>query len=76
MGEHRTINYAGLTLPDVEEGEVPVAAVVLLKVITAEGTVSYRECKSADLHYMEALGMATTFTDTCRQSLLRSSRPR
>ena len=68
--------YAGIQLPEPEEGEMALAAVVLLKLIDAHGAIRYREFRSAELHPMEALGMATSFTDTCRSHLMRGARPR
>lgn len=75
MSERATLNYAGIELPGMADDEIAISAVVLLKVIRPDGRLSYREFKSPDLHLMEALGMATTYTDTCRQLLMKGARP-
>lgn len=71
-----TVNYAGVDLPVPEEGEVALGAVVLMKVLTVEGHVQYREFNSKELHPVEALGMADTFADSCRIRLNKAARPR
>lgn len=69
------MNYFGIDLPDVAEGEVPLDAVVLLKVMAADGRICYREWKSTNLHPIEALGMTETFRDTLKMAIMSGSRP-
>ena len=76
MSNTPTVDYMGIQLPVPEEGEVGLGAVVLMKLITNDGQVQYREFNSRDLHAIEALGMAETFSDSCRLRLNKAARPR
>ena len=67
------MEYAGLQLPDPAPEDVVLGAVVMIKLIDKDGGIKYREHKSPDLHPIEALGMATTFTDTLRAMIMRGS---
>jgi hypothetical protein len=72
--EESTNIFLGLRLPSIPEGTVVVEAVMLLKVLRADGTVGYHEWKSATLHPMEALGMIESCSDTMRNQLMQSAR--
>lgn len=61
----------GIEFPNPPEGWTALEAVVLLKGLNPKGTVTYIETKSPGLTAVEALGMATTFTDSCREMLIR-----
>lgn len=67
-------DYYGVQLPTLEDGDVALEAVVLMKMMTKDGHHIYREFKSPTLHPMEALGMATSFTDTMRDKLMSKVR--
>lgn len=69
------LNYYGVQLPELKEGELCMDALVMLKILDAEGATKYREFKSATLHPIEALGMSTTLGDTLRNGLMGSVRP-
>lgn len=69
------MNYAGIELAEPREGELALGAVVLMKVIDAEGNLNYREWKSADLHWVEGLGMLDTARDTFKQVIMNGMRP-
>lgn len=62
--------YGNVELPDFNDGDIVIEAVVLAKVITVEGKTVYREWKSSDLHPVEALGMVTTMEDTLRAMIM------
>ena len=66
--------YAGVKLPDLAEGELAMDAIVLVKILDAEGQVRYREYKSATLHSVEALGMVATMEDTLRSGIMGGAR--
>lgn len=66
--------YCGIELPEPAEGEIAMEAVVLVKVMTKEGKITYREWASAALHPIEALGMASTFQDTLRATIMAGAR--
>lgn len=57
------------------EGWIPLDWVILVKCITPDGSVRYREMLSKTLHPVEALGMATTFEDTMRTRLMSNIEP-
>ncbi len=67
------MKYQGLDLPDERDDEVALEAIVLLKVLTKDGVIHYREYKTASLHAIEALGMATTLRDTLATYIMRSA---
>lgn len=61
-------------IPDPPEGWAYVDAVTLLKCIDEKGNVRYRELMTETLPAVEALGMATTFIDTLRRTIMDGSR--
>lgn len=68
------IHYNGVDLPDPQEGEMALGAVVLLKLMNANGKIMYRECTSDSLHCVEMLGMVETFRDTLKQTIMGTIR--
>ena len=63
----------GIPLPDLDEGEIVVDAIILVKTM-GEAGVKYRELKTPTLHPIEALGMADTYSDTLRMQLMKNAR--
>ena len=61
-------------IPEPEDGELYLEAIVLIKTMSPNGRIVYKEYKSNSLTHVEALGMATTYCDTVRQLLTRSTR--
>lgn len=52
-----TVAGMPLTGIDVPDEEVPIAAVVVLKLLNAEGALAYRPAATEGLSTVEALGM-------------------
>lgn len=67
MSEH----LYGLEFPDPPKGWVALEAILLIKGLSPTGVVTYVETKTAGLTPMEALGMSTSFADTCRDLISR-----
>lgn len=65
-------HYAGMNLPDPQPEEVALGAVVLMKIMKADGSVTYREVADMEgaLHPVEMLGMVETFSDSLRQLIM------
>ena len=59
----------GIQIADIPSGAQPIEVVVLVKVLTTEGSVALIERASDGLTSWEALGMVTTFGDTLRSQL-------
>lgn len=55
------------------KGWTPLEYVLLVKCLDPEGNVKYRELTSRSLHPVEALGMVTTFQDSCRHKIMRDA---
>jgi hypothetical protein len=74
-----TYDYYGTKLPKLKDDEVALGAVVMIKLMTAEGNVVYREYKAPEIHPVEALGMVTTMQDSikavCMAGANRQQRP-
>lgn len=66
----QSYDYYGTALPKLNDDEVALGSVVMLKVMTADGRVVYREYKSPEIHAVEALGMAETMSDSLRQACM------
>lgn len=64
----------GIEIPEPEEGWIYIDAVLLIKCIDDKGSIRYREIKSNGLTAVEALGMATTYTDTLRHYIMKGVR--
>ncbi len=64
---------SNMHLPPLPEGSVPLEAVVLVKFLSAEGTVRYGELSTPSLTTVEALGMITTAQDTMRARLMTAT---
>lgn len=62
-----------LDLPEPPEGWVYLDAIVLIKCADDQGKIRYKEMKSNDLPYVEALGMIKTYEDTIRAQIMRSA---
>ena len=72
------MDYNGVRLPEPAEGEIALGAIVLMKVMRADGEITYRELTSDNLHPIEMLGMIETARDTLKavcMGRLRSARP-
>lgn len=61
----------GISIPEPEEGWLYLDAVVLIKCMDDGGAIRYREIRSNSLTAVEALGMATTYTDTLRAQIMK-----
>lgn len=61
----------GIAIPDPEPGWLYLEAVVLIKCLDDDGDIRYREIKSNGLTAVEALGMATTYSDSMRHQIMR-----
>ena len=59
----------GIEMTDLPKGAQPIECVVLVKVLTHDGSVALCERASSGLTTWEALGMVTTFADTLRSQL-------
>lgn len=68
------MNYAGVDLPDPQDGELVLGAVVLIKLMKPDGSIAYRECTSDSLHAIEMLGMVETFRDTLKSVIMGTYR--
>lgn len=75
MGESKNERCEGTPFFDLGKGWVPVDYLVMVKCLTPNGELRYREMASPTLHPVEALGMLTTMADTMRARLMQSSRP-
>lgn len=60
----------GVSIPTLPDGAVALEAIVLVKGVSPEGASMWWEVRSAGLSRQEALGMAITFADTLRASLV------
>lgn len=65
------MHIGGIEIPEPEQGLLYLDAVVLIKCLDVDGNIRYKECKSENLHPVEALGMTETYSDTLRHILMR-----
>lgn len=63
------MDFLGIEFTDLPDGATALEAVVLVKVIDADGHVGLVERSSKGLTLWEALGMAVTFADSTRDQL-------
>jgi len=64
----------GIEMPEMDDKFVPLDMIIVLKGLSEDGGIIYREMSSAGLAPMERLGMATSYADTIRSVLMRGSR--
>jgi hypothetical protein len=60
----------GIEIPDLPAGAIPMEVVVLVRYVDDEGDTTTAEVRSAGMSTQEALGMAVTYADGLRLSLL------
>jgi len=67
----------GVEMPDMNDKNfMPLDMILVVKGMTEEGTITYREMASTGLAPMERLGMAVSYADTIRSILMRGSQER
>jgi hypothetical protein len=68
------MNIYGVEMPEMDDKFIPLDMIIVIKGMTEEGNIIYREMASPGLAPMERLGMATSYADTIRSILMRGSR--
>ena len=63
-----------IEIPDLPSGSLVVGKIVLMKILTPEGKVVFRETYCDDLTVMEQYGMTSSAADTCHDRAQRGSR--
>lgn len=70
------INYYGVNLPVMPEGQVALGAMVCIKVLNEDGVTVYKEYKSPELHSVEGLGMAHTLVNSLEKACMAGAQSR